>query len=423
MAKKTVAELWEDIFSDYKIIDKVNTDGYFRITADEIRPYKEPRLMTKFDYSKQLPKIFKDNKYGILPIKNGEYIIGKYDLFKNISNTKYDDVEPIKKQLPSYIETIDHDNIYSESNALNVALLSGMIEDAIGEPVVETIQGKMRANGFNFEIDGIDGVQTIQIEKPAMEIDGGYEGQKNVVLIEAKNYLPDDFIIRQLYYQYRHWIEKVNKNIVPVFFGYENGIYNFFMYEFENTSNYNSLKLNDIKRYIISSESSEEIKKRIFDNIELIDDEKQNIIPFPQADSFTKIIGILDLIENEISAQEIADFYEFDPRQGSYYISAAKYLGIIDGSNAKYKLTPYGFIASNTDTKTRNEQLISLILKHKVFYYSYKYYLENSTIPDKLFIIDLMKKYTDIPSESSEVFNRRASTVRGWIQWIIGAQV
>lgn len=423
MAKKKIAELWEDIFSDYNILDNINKTGYYKISADDIRTYKEPRLMTKFDYSKQLPKIFKENKLGILPIKNGEYIIGKYNLFKNISDVKYDEIIPIKKQLPSYIETIDPDNIYSESNALNVALLSGMIEDAIGETVVETIQGKMRANGFSFIIEGENKTEKITIEKPAMEIDGGYEGKNNVVLIEAKNCLPDDFIIRQLYYPYRHWIEKVNKKIIPIFLCYENGIYNFFIYEFENISNYNSLNLVSVKRYIISNQSSEEIKQKIFDNVELIADKSQKVIPFPQADSFTKIIGILDLIEDEISAQEISDFYEFDIRQGNYYISAAKYLNLIDGSNSKYRLASNGFIATNTDIKTRNKQLISLILKHKVFYYTYKYYLENKKMPSKKYITELMKKYTDIKEESTRVFERRASTVRGWIEWIIGAQV
>lgn len=136
--------------------------------------------MTKFDYSKQLPNIFKVNKLGILPTKNVEYIIGKYNLFQNLSNTKADEVEPKKMSIPDYIETIDPDNIYSESNALNVALLSEMINDIVGEKVVETIQGKMRATGFNFKIKGEDGIQFVEVEKPAMEIDGGYEGKQNI---------------------------------------------------------------------------------------------------------------------------------------------------------------------------------------------------------------------------------------------------
>ena len=120
--KKTVAELWEDIFNDYDIINAINTNGYFIISANQIRPYKEPRLMTKFDFSSQVPPVFKNNNLGILPITNGEYIIGKFNMFENISNTKYDEIEPIKVSLPDFIETIDPDNIYSESNALNVAL-------------------------------------------------------------------------------------------------------------------------------------------------------------------------------------------------------------------------------------------------------------------------------------------------------------
>lgn len=164
MIKNTVSELWNEIFYDFDIINHINKYEYFKITADDNRKYKEPRLMTKFDYSRQLPNIFKDNKLGILPIKNGEYIIGKYNLFKNILNTKYEDIIPIKKHMPSYIETIDPDNIYSESNALNVAFLSGMIKDTVVEEVIETIRGKMRATGFKFDIDGELGTQSITIE-------------------------------------------------------------------------------------------------------------------------------------------------------------------------------------------------------------------------------------------------------------------
>ena len=422
--KKTVSELWEEIFKDFSILDKIKENKWFKITADQIRNYKEPRLMTKFDFSSQVPPIFRNNNLGILPINNGEYIIGKYELFKNISNTKYEDIEPKKVELPDFIETIDPDNIYSESNALNVALLSGMIKDSIGEDVVETIQGKMRATGFNFDIDGVDGKSYIEIEKPAMEIDVGYEGKNTVVLIEAKNYLPKDFIIRQLYFPYRHWLGKVTKPIIPVFFAYDNGIYTFFIYEFTDANNYNSLELKCIKRYIISSNDSDKQKKIVFDSIDLIDDLPQDIIPFPQADTFNRVIALVDLIDSGIdTANAISEEFDMEPRQGSYYISAAKYLGFIDNSdkNGKYVITPQGFMLNNLDMKTRNETLIREILKHKVFYYSYKYYLDNNEMPNKEFIISLMKKYTDLSNEVT--LGRRASTVRGWIEWIIGCQI
>ena len=117
-----------------------------------------------------------------------------------------------------------------------------------------------------------------------------------------------------------------------------------------------------------------------------------------------------------LSVNDIAEEYEFDVRQGSYYLAAAKYK-----VNGEYVLTSLGFAVINLDMKTRNEKLIEDILKHRVFNEAYNYYITNKTMPDKLMIIEWMKKYTDI--QNNETLNRRASTVRGWIEWIIGAQV
>ena len=53
--RKTVSDLCNYIFSDYDILNEINRTGWFKIKADDIRTYKEPRLMTKFDFSSQLP--------------------------------------------------------------------------------------------------------------------------------------------------------------------------------------------------------------------------------------------------------------------------------------------------------------------------------------------------------------------------------
>ena len=422
--KKTVSEFWNDIFDDYRVLTEIEKKGYFKIKADDIRKYKEPRLMTKFDYSSQLPEIFSKNKLGILPTTNGEYIIGKYNMFEDLSKTKYDSVDPKKVSLPDYIETIDPDNIYSESNALNVALISGMIKDVVNEDVVETIQGKMRATGFTFEIDGVDGEKVIDIDRPAMEIDGGYEGENNIVLVEAKNYMPKDFIIRQLYFPYRHWFDRVTKPIIPIFFAYDNGIYTFFVYSFDELNKYNSLSLKSVKRYILSSKDSEKIKKDILNTIKPTDDKPQSEVPFPQADSFNRVIGILDMVSSGINnSNDISEEYGFDVRQGNYYISACRYLNLISPSDTKgeYILAPKGYMALNIDMKNRNELLIKEILSHKVFYDTYKYYVDNKEMPSREQIIECMKKYIDI--DNADTLNRRASTVRAWVEWIIGCQI
>ena len=421
---KSVSELWEDIFADKSIIKEIEKCGFYIISAHEIKKYKEPRLMAKFDFSKQLPKIFKDNHLGILPIKNGEYIIGRFNLFQNISKTKYEEIKPLNKELPNFIQTIDPDNIYSESNALNVALLSGMIDEVVGEKVLETIQGKMRAFPFEFKIQGKEGTITeIKAEKPAMEIDGGYEGINRVALIEAKNSMPEDFIIRQLYYPYRFWKNKITKEIIPIFFSYDNGIYTFFVYKFDDEELYNSLNLQKICRFIITNQDSKIIKKQILDAANIVTEMPQNIIPFPQANSFTKIINILELIDSGINtANKVSEELEFEPRQGNYYLAAAKYLGLVTkgNDNGEYVLTAKGIIVIDLSTKERNRMLIEMILKHKPFYNTYKYYIENDMFPDIEIIMKDIKDSTNIENEA--VIKRRASTVKGWVNWIIGCQ-
>ena len=175
---------------------------------------------------------------------------------------------------------------------------------------------------------------------------------------------------------------------------------------------------------MISNKSSEKLKKNIFEGIEIINELEQDIVPFPQADSFTKVIGTLELISNDINtANDIANELEFDSRQGKYYIDALRYLDLVQKGEhvGEYKLTSNGFAILNIDTKSRNEKFIKHIIKHKPFYETYKYYLDNKELPSKEFVKGVIKE--NIPDMSDETVNRRASTVRGWIQWIIGAQI
>ena len=98
--RETVAQLWEKIFSDYDILEAINHDKVFKISADVIRQYKEPRLMTKFDFNSTLPEVFRKNQLGILPIDNGEYIIGHFKLYQKLPKTPISIVNEMS--LPSF---------------------------------------------------------------------------------------------------------------------------------------------------------------------------------------------------------------------------------------------------------------------------------------------------------------------------------
>jgi hypothetical protein len=325
-------------------------------------------------------------------------------------------VEPKKITLNDSFESIDFENIYSENNALNVADISGMIADLAKEDVKQTIAGRMRAKQFEFNVRNEEGFFPISVQRPQIEIDGGYESINKLIVIEAKNLEPDDFIIRQLYYPYRYWKMKVNKEIVPVFLTYKNGIYTFYIYEFVDLNNYNSIRLKEKLSYTITFNKSNKVE---FDSIEVKD--TNNEVQFPQADAFNRIIDLISaLAETPKSTDQITELFEFTSRQSSYYTSAARYLGLIN-EKSPHELTELGREISSLNILDRNKKLVRLILSHKPFYETFKLFLKNRSIPNKDILISILLKETNIESEST--LFRRASTLKGWLTWIINSGI
>src|SRR5690606_33110223 len=194
---------WEKLFEKYKISDKVNSKGFYEIKASAINEFREARLMTKFDFKSQLPKIFLNNNLSILPISRGSYVISDFDTFKDFENN---DMEISKIDFPNYLESIDFNNITSETTALNCAYVSGIIEDFVqDEELKPTVSGRMSSLSFDFNINSKKTLLNINVNNSQIEIDGGYEGVESLSLIEAKNSISKDLLIRQVYYPYRLW--------------------------------------------------------------------------------------------------------------------------------------------------------------------------------------------------------------------------
>ena len=147
----TNKEAWQLIFNKYNILEKINKEGYFKITAKEINEYREARLMTKFDNSATLPELFKDNNLAILLITSSSYIIARIQTYKKFEKTE--DEEVIRINFPEYIQSIDYNNITSEAIAINCAYITQILEDFLDEEgLVPTISGKMGSGNFEFKI-------------------------------------------------------------------------------------------------------------------------------------------------------------------------------------------------------------------------------------------------------------------------------
>lgn len=413
---------WEILFDRHDILTEVKKNGFFEIEAKEIKKVREPRLMAKFDHFSQLPKLFKDHGLSILPISRSKYVIGEFDVYEKVY---YDQkIRPTRVDFPSTISTIDPGNLYSESAALHCAHVTGMIDTLLGEPSFQTVSGRMSSKEFDFHIRAEKGsTRHIQIKNSQIEIDGGYEGENQFMLVEAKNERVEDFLVRQLYYPFRLWQEKTYKKVKPVFFTLSNDIFSFFVYEFEDPCQYNSLKLIEQKDFIIAHE---ELRLTdivdIFKKVQIVTEPQ---IPFPQADAFTRVVDLLGLLfNNDLSKDSITQNYDFDERQTNYYSSAGMYLGLIEkykneNREVMYALTQKGRDIMMLRTKDKFLKLAEIILSHKPFYLVLDEYFRTGVIPEKAMVVDYMKQCSLFNVNSESTYYRRASTVLGWINWIL----
>lgn len=421
----TNKEAWSLLFEKYNILDEINKNGFFKITAKEINEFREARLMTKFDNSANLPDLFKDNDLAILPITSNSYMIAKFQTYMKFEKTDDEEIEKIN--FPEYIQSLDYNNITSEALAINCAYITQILEHFLEEDdLVPTISGKMGSGNFEFKINKKENKEefiNVSVQNSRIEIDGGFEGVNSLALIEAKNVISDDFMVRQLYYPYRLWKSKINKPVRPIYMVYSNGIFNVYEYKFENDEDYSSIKFVKSKRYSIEDTEIDIADiEEIFNNINEFEEEPE--IAFPQADSFERVINLCELLlEEPRTKSEITENYAFDERQTNYYTDAGRYLGLIKkdriDSNIVFDLTEVGRKILNLRYKQRQLEFVKLILSHKVFYEYLNAYFELSNKPTTLDTVKIMKQCNLYNIKEESTYKRRSSTIRGWIEWIL----
>lgn len=413
---------WEKIFEKYHILDRLANNERISISSIDINQFREARLMTKFDHRSQLPKLFVDHKLSILPTSRGTYEIGTFETFCDFNK---EDVEITTIDFPTFLESIDYKDITSESIAINCAFVSKILHDFTGEEnLLPTVCGRMSSSLFDFTINSGKNSFKINVENSQIEIDGGYEGDNSLNLIEAKNYISDDFLIRQLYYPYRLWSNKITKRVRPIFLTYSNGIFHLREYEFTAPNLYNSIRLLQHKKYAVQEGTINiENIQNILNDIQVVIEPK---LPFPQADSFERLINLCELLKQRgfISKDDITQNYDFDHRQTDYYSNAAKYLGLIETIRENQQigctLTQDGFRIFNLPIVERQLEFVKLILSHTVFQNTLKLYFDKGNVPTKDEVVEIMKNAKLYNIDSNQTYKRRASTIISWTNWILG---
>ncbi|MEX1409177.1 hypothetical protein AB3H99_03955 [Enterococcus sp. GC33] len=422
MKKGKNDEAWEKLFDKYDILSEIDRNETFSIRSKQINEFREARLMTKFDHSNQLPEIFSKNNITILPDSRGNYILGKFKMFEEL---KHKNLKPISMKIPDFIQSLDITKITSESSALNIAHMSQMIDSVMrtkhNEPQsLLTLSGRMSSGSLQYNILNVDKkIHEFSVENAQIEIDGSYENLNKILIVEAKNKIPLDFNIRQLYYPFRLYQNlNTTKDITPVFFTYADDIFSFHVYKFTDTMNYSSIKKVEQINFILNDSldlNLEEVK-RISAIVKEVEEPKN--VPFPQADTFTRILDMIDYIYERKNKYELAEAYDFDLRQSDYYANALVYLGLATKQDYYFKLNNEGIKIKNMhNSNKRNALIISKILSHKPFKLAFDSTLKNGGEYDRKYISKvLLDNVKSINSISTA--NRRMQTVVAWLNWI-----
>ena len=255
---RNIDKAWAAIFQELHITKDSLVAQPVEISADTIKEIcrnnglhvTEPRILCKQDTRNSRPHVFKEYGCFILPKKNGEYYI--------LQGEGYVDIPAITSEVTDYDSAFEFDLKSSsvgdsEMQYLDFAYANSLIRHFMEDPtLVLTIRGRKYTPAFSFRV----GDNTLAVESVQTEVDAGYEGRDQVVLIEAKNSAVGDTIIRQLYYPYRQWKINTGKDVSLLFFERQKTadgsvLFHIWKYVFEDDQDYNSIKLARSGRYRI----------------------------------------------------------------------------------------------------------------------------------------------------------------------------
>lgn len=393
-------EAWTALFNELPILSGIDRDGYFDIKADDIKKYKEPRLMCKIDYKENTPAIMLANGLSILAINNGIYRIARNSPFISINELFTGSIEQIP---PPELITLDHENPSSESAALDIAYATGILDEVFQAQSKLTIRGRRRCD-LDFRIGAVEyPVRGVQVE-----VDGGYETANSIHLIEAKLGSANNINIRQLLYPHRYWTNFLafRKELYSYIFFYQEGIYRFIPFFADGDDYFVDHSREKLFRVV---ESTPRIN---LNSIRIQDGTINKRAPFPQADKLDKVIAFILRVgcSETITKEDISLMFDLVPRQIDYYSNAGIWLNLIDYDvqRQSFSLTEEGKLFVVLSYTNQIAKIATIVLSNSVFNYAFHHPL--SELPSSI------REENGLNTEST--YKRRMVTVVSWLSHI-----
>jgi hypothetical protein len=267
----------------------------------------------------------------------------------------------------------------------------------------------------------------VQVDGAQIEIDAGYEGDSSLYLFEAKKHISRDFNVRQLYYPYRAWRQKVSKPIKSIFITLANDVFDLTEFSFLDPNDFSSAEIVKHKRYALSQNRialKELVELAKFQNGSPRSSFDLSA-PFPQADDFERLMDLAAFIgEKPRTMDDIALNYDFHVRQSDYYFSALRFLGLAeirsDESGQRLRcLSEPGLRIITLPPREKILAYANLLLGITAVRLSVLGAINAGNFPDLAWIEDVIRKEQADFGISGSTLRRRSQTVLSWTRWLI----
>ncbi|APS28090.1 MmeII [Weissella cibaria] len=454
---------WRYLFDRFDIPKQIEQNGAYEITSSDINKYvreyyadrpdnaPDARNLLKFDFSSDLPEVFKDSvdknifgksaQFTLMPKGRDRYAISDFKTFESL---KYEVLEPVRMTFPKWISGIrpeSPETINSEAVAQSVAEMSGMLKyvmDDLNADVVATLSGKKGTGLIDFQISHYRNGQTnFVIDGWQSEIDGVYESPSRVLIVESKKKRPEDFNIRQLYIPTRiyHDQMKFPKEIYSAYFTYTDDVFSFHVYQFTDIDDFNSLKKIREYEFVFEEESQpvtrETLKVLLAQQQVSVEPRRLDgeLVPFIQANDPEKIFEIPVVLSGkpltseqgdvfEIGTKEFfAEAFKFDVRQSDYYANAAEYFSLAQKVDGRFKVSQLGRVFIDADYNTKIGLFAKELVQRPIFRAMIEIWVATGHLPDNKTVGELIKLHR--PDIGGSTVPRRASSVNAVMNWFV----
>lgn len=416
---------WQLIFNNLDILEKIKDKGYFIIKKDIILRSSRDRHMVEWKTNDDIPEMFSNNKLDLLYLGNHNYMIATFNLRETIPNNNV----KVYSRIIDYVENFETIKIDGLSSIEDVAFYlneASFVNEFFKEEsnllTKNTYESKI---SLSYNIGIKDKNYKIKVTNTKVKADALFENEDSITIVKISTDFTNDLLISELYYPYIYFKEKYSKNTRFLFVQYFNNIFRLIEYRFADKETMDSLEWLDEKRYsLLNTELSLDDIGNLLKTIVVSTDDNMDDtdVPFIQANSFDKVISMLDYLKCHPSTKnELANFLKVGERQVDYYFNAGRYLGLFDkkieSNKHIYILSSQGISITNFDYRERYLKLISLILEHQIFNDIFHKIFEEGTLPTKDEVLSMMQKYN--VCAISNTTGRRADSVLAWMKWIL----